>query len=90
MNESIAGRIMDEVDVDLAVALTQELVRVPSVVGDETAIGETLERALGRLGVGRVWREPVHPGRDDVLWEVPGARPGRRARLHAERVPRGA
>jgi hypothetical protein len=43
MNESIAGRIMDEVDVDLAVALSQELVRVPSVVGDETAIGETLE-----------------------------------------------
>jgi acetylornithine deacetylase/succinyl-diaminopimelate desuccinylase-like protein len=69
---------MNEIDVEFAIALTQALVRVPSVVGDETAIGEALERALGRLGRGRVWREQVHPGRDNVLWEVRGARPGPR------------
>jgi acetylornithine deacetylase/succinyl-diaminopimelate desuccinylase-like protein len=74
----IARQVLDKLDLDLAIGLTQEIVRIPSVVGEEGPVALALEAALKRLGIGRVWREQVHPGRDNVLWEVPGARPGPR------------
>lgn len=76
MNDAITRRILDTIDLDLAVGLTQEIVRIPSVVEEEGPIGLALEAALRRLGIGRVWREEVHHGRDNVLWEVKGAKPG--------------
>ncbi len=78
MDDAIARAVLTRLDVELAVGLTQELVRIPSVVGEEGPIAAALETALRRLGLGRVWREPVEPGRDNVLWEIPGRRPGPR------------
>lgn len=78
MNDALAQQVLARLDLDLAVGLTQEIVRIPSVVGEEGPVGLALEAALRRLGIGRVWREEVHPGRDNVLWEVKGMRPGPR------------
>jgi acetylornithine deacetylase/succinyl-diaminopimelate desuccinylase-like protein len=78
MSEEGFREILDKVDTEFAVSLTQELVRVPSVVGAEGPVAEALAGALARLGIGSVWKEEVEPGRSNVLWQVEGSRPGPR------------
>lgn len=64
------------VDGDDAVLLTQELVRIPSVVGEERAIVEFLAARMGRMGFDEVYRQPVLPDRDNVVGVVDSGRPG--------------
>lgn len=59
----------ERVDTKLAVELTQRLVRIPSVVGDEGAIGRELEAQLRENGFERVRREEVAPGRHNAIGE---------------------
>jgi acetylornithine deacetylase len=67
---SLVERPLASVDRRLALDLTQRLVRIPSVVGDEDAIGRALEDAMRTLGFERVRREEVYPGRANVIGEV--------------------
>jgi acetylornithine deacetylase/succinyl-diaminopimelate desuccinylase-like protein len=69
-------KVLKGIDRDFAVSLTQRIVRIPSVVGDERAIGDALEASLKELGIGSVWQEEVESGRSNVLWEVKGSQPG--------------
>jgi acetylornithine deacetylase/succinyl-diaminopimelate desuccinylase-like protein len=59
--------LLTAVDADLAVRLTRELVRVPSVVGEEEAIGLLLESQARALGFEAVRREEVYPGRYNTI-----------------------
>ncbi len=78
MSDETFNRVLDRVDTDFAVSLTQEIVRIPSVVGDEGPIANALEAILRQLDVGSVWQEEVEPGRKNVLWEIEGSQPGPR------------
>ena len=81
MNTALTRRIIEHVDIEYAVDLVQALVRTPSVVGEEGPIGRVLEARLDDLGAGKVWREEVEPGRDNVFWEIEGERTGPRLLL---------
>jgi acetylornithine deacetylase/succinyl-diaminopimelate desuccinylase-like protein len=64
------------VDVDDAVALTQEMVRIPSVVGEEGELARALETRIADLGFDRVYLQDALPGRPNVVGVVDSGRPG--------------
>jgi acetylornithine deacetylase len=64
------------VDLDEAVALTQEIVRIPSVVGEEAELSDYLRGRLGGLGFDAVHQQEALPGRCNVIAEVDSGRPG--------------
>jgi acetylornithine deacetylase/succinyl-diaminopimelate desuccinylase-like protein len=66
----IVAAALDGVRRDLALGLTQELVRTPSVVGEEEAVGHILARQMTDLGFERVRLEEALPGRFNVIGEV--------------------
>lgn len=66
LEESVLG----SVDRDLAVDLTQELVRIPSVVGEEGPIGDVLVRQMTDVGLENVRKQEVAPGRANVIGEL--------------------
>lgn len=72
----IEDRALASIDHALVLDLTQRLVRIPSVVGDEGAIGRALEEAMLGVGFERVRREEVHPGRANVIGEIDLGGPG--------------
>ena len=78
MDDGTLDRLLDGIDTEFAISLTQQIVRIPSVVGDEGPIADALAAALRELGIGSVWQEKVEPGRSNVLWEIAGSRPGPR------------
>jgi acetylornithine deacetylase/succinyl-diaminopimelate desuccinylase-like protein len=69
-------RITALVDTDEAVALTQEIVRIPSVVGEEAELSDYLLQRLGGLGFDRVYQQEALPGRSNVVGVVDSGRPG--------------
>ena len=64
------------VDADDAVLLTQELVRIPSVLGDEKAISDFLLERMGGMGFDEVVQQEVLPDRANVIGVVDSGRPG--------------
>jgi acetylornithine deacetylase/succinyl-diaminopimelate desuccinylase-like protein len=64
------------VDVDDAVILTQEVVRIPSVQGGEGELARYLLRRLGRMGFDRVYLQDALPDRPNVIGLVDSGRPG--------------
>jgi hypothetical protein len=53
MGDALAGRTLEQVDAGLAVTLTAELCRVPSVLGDEGNVRRSRRRAL------HAWHERI-------------------------------
>ena len=78
MNDEIANRILEHVDVEYAIELVQKMVRTPSVVGDEGPFGQELTKWLEALDIGTVWYEDIDGTRGNVLWQINGSRPGPR------------
>jgi len=68
--------VQEEVDVEDAVRLTQEIVRIPSVVGEEGPLADALAARMGGMGFDRVWQQDVLPGRTNVIGLVDSGRPG--------------
>ena len=68
--------LVELVDLDDAVALTQEMVRMPSVVGEEQELSDALRARMGRMGFDRVYQQEVVPGRSNVVGLVDSGRPG--------------
>jgi acetylornithine deacetylase len=64
------------VDGDEAVRLTQELVRIPSVVGEEGEVAETLHGRMQTLGFDELRLQDALPGRPNVVGVVDSGRPG--------------
>jgi acetylornithine deacetylase len=71
-----AEAAVTQVDVGDAVALTQELVRIPSVVGEEGPISDALAARMRGLGYDRVYKQEVLPARANVVGWVDSGRPG--------------
>jgi acetylornithine deacetylase len=67
---------LDVVDGEDAVRLTQEIVRVPSVVGDEAALSNYLTARMRRMGYDDVYQQEALPGRSNVVGVVASGRPG--------------
>jgi acetylornithine deacetylase/succinyl-diaminopimelate desuccinylase-like protein len=68
--------IIDAVDVEDAVRLTQEIVRIPSVVGDEAELSDALAARMRRMGYDEVYQQEALPGRKNVVGIVDSGRPG--------------
>jgi acetylornithine deacetylase/succinyl-diaminopimelate desuccinylase-like protein len=68
--------VLDVVDGEEAVLLTQEIVRIPSVVGDEEELSAMLGGRMGRMGYDEVHRQEALPGRHNVIGVVDSGRPG--------------
>jgi acetylornithine deacetylase/succinyl-diaminopimelate desuccinylase-like protein len=64
------------VDADEAIALTQEIVRIPSVVGEERELSDALAGRLRGMGFDRVYQQEVLPGRSNVVAVVDSGRDG--------------
>jgi acetylornithine deacetylase len=67
---------LDVVDRAEAVRLTQEIVRIPSVVGDEAALSNQLTARMGRMGYDEVYQQEALAGRSNVIGVVESGRPG--------------
>jgi acetylornithine deacetylase len=68
--------VIDAVDVEDAVRLTQEIVRIPSVVGDEAELSDALAARMRRMGYDEVYQQEALPGRKNVIGIVDSGRPG--------------
>ncbi len=64
------------VDADEAVALTQEIVRIPSVQGEEGELARALHARMSGLGFDRVYLQDALPERPNVVGVVDSGRPG--------------
>jgi acetylornithine deacetylase/succinyl-diaminopimelate desuccinylase-like protein len=64
------------VDTDDAVLLTQEIVRIPSVVGEEAELSSFLLGRMAALGFDEVYAQEALPGRSNVIGVVDSGRPG--------------
>jgi acetylornithine deacetylase/succinyl-diaminopimelate desuccinylase-like protein len=64
------------VDTDDAVLLTQEIVRIPSVVGEEAELSSFLLGRMAALGFDDVYAQEALPGRNNVIGVVDSGRPG--------------
>lgn len=70
------GEIASLVDLDDAVLLTQELVRIPSVLGEEREISDFLAARMPAMGFDEVFQQDVQPERQNVIGIVDSGRPG--------------
>lgn len=64
------------VDGDDAIALTQEIVRIPSVVGEEGDLARALAARMGSMGFDDVHLQDALPDRPNVVGVVDSGRPG--------------
>jgi acetylornithine deacetylase/succinyl-diaminopimelate desuccinylase-like protein len=74
-NDPVAT-VVAAVDGDEAVRLTQALVRIPSVVGEEGAAAEALHARMQQMGFDSVYLQDALPGRPNVVGVVDSGRPG--------------
>jgi len=68
--------VLEAVDREDAVRLTQEIVRVPSVVGDEGELSDALTARMERMDYDEVYQQDALPGRRNVIGVVDSGRPG--------------
>ncbi|CAN5247927.1 peptidase [soil metagenome] len=68
--------VLGAVDGVNAVTLTQEIVRIPSVVGEEGELARALVPRMEEMGYDRVYLQHVLPDRPNVVGVVDSGRPG--------------
>jgi acetylornithine deacetylase len=68
--------VLEAIDREDAVRLTQEIVRVPSVVGDEGELSDALTARMERMDYDEVYQQDALPGRRNVIGVVDSGRPG--------------
>lgn len=67
---------LDVVDREEALLLTQAIVRVPSVVGEEQDLSDALTARMRTMGYDEVYQQEALPGRRNVIGVVDSGRPG--------------
>jgi acetylornithine deacetylase/succinyl-diaminopimelate desuccinylase-like protein len=67
---------LKQVDTAGAVLLTQEIVRIPSVVGEERELSDALAARMRGMAFDEVYHQEVLPGRRNVVGVVDSGRPG--------------
>jgi len=80
--------LISEIDNDLTVRLLEEMIRIPSVVGEERELAEYLRATLDSLGFNSEMDE-VEPERFNIYGGIAGEEPGRRLMFngHTDTVP---
>ncbi len=73
---SMPEAVLERVDTEDAVKLTQEIVRIPSVVGDEAALSDSLASRMRGMDYDDVYQQEVLQGRKNVVGVVDSGRPG--------------
>lgn len=68
--------VLDAVDTDDVVVVTQEIVRIPSVCGEEAEISDALAERMRGMGFDEVYQQEALPGRNNVVGVVDSGRPG--------------
>jgi acetylornithine deacetylase/succinyl-diaminopimelate desuccinylase-like protein len=68
--------VLGAVDVEDAVRLTQEIVRIPSVVGEEAELSDALTARMRTMGYDEVYQQEALPGRKNVIGVVDSGKPG--------------
>ncbi len=68
--------VLDAVDTDDVVAVTQEIVKIPSVCGEEAEISDALAARMRGMGFDEVYQQEALPGRNNVVGVVDSGRPG--------------
>ncbi|MFN8217879.1 MAG: M20/M25/M40 family metallo-hydrolase [Solirubrobacterales bacterium] len=71
-----AAVVVDAVDLDDVVEVTQEIVRIPSVCGEEAELSDALTARMGKMGFDEVYQQEALPGRKNVVGVVDSGRPG--------------
>jgi acetylornithine deacetylase/succinyl-diaminopimelate desuccinylase-like protein len=66
----LADEVLRHVDTDRATALSQEVCRIPSVLGEEGALAKFLAGVMKESGFEAVGLQPVLPGRPNATGEV--------------------
>jgi acetylornithine deacetylase/succinyl-diaminopimelate desuccinylase family protein len=80
--------VLKELDEGYAVEKLKEMIRIPSVVGDENELAHYLKDELDSLGL-ETELHMVQPGRPNIYARLEGSRPGRRMNFngHLDTVP---
>jgi acetylornithine deacetylase len=76
-DRELADRVLEHLDTDRATALTQEVCRIPSVLGEEGPLAKFLADVMTESGFEAVELQPVLPDRPNATGEVsfgPGPR----------------
>jgi acetylornithine deacetylase/succinyl-diaminopimelate desuccinylase-like protein len=79
-DRELADRVLEHLDTDRAVQLTQEVCRIPSVLGEEGPLAKFLADEMTEAGFEAVELQPVLPDRPNAIGEVSFG-PGRRVAL---------
>jgi acetylornithine deacetylase len=79
-DRELADRVLEHLDTDRAVQLSQEVCRIPSVLGEEGALAQFLAGVMKESGFEAVELQPVLPERPNAIGEVSFG-PGRRVAL---------
>jgi acetylornithine deacetylase len=79
-DHELAGQVLRRLDLDRAVRLTQEVCRIPSVLGEEGPLAAFLADVMKEAGFEAVGLQPVLPDRPNAVGEVSFG-PGRRVVL---------
>jgi acetylornithine deacetylase/succinyl-diaminopimelate desuccinylase-like protein len=69
-DKQFAAPVLSNLDLDRAVALVQEVCRIPSVLGDEGELAGFLASVMRESGFESVELQPVLPGRPNAIGEV--------------------
>ncbi len=80
--------VLEELDDGYAVEKLKEMIRIPSVVGDEKELAQYLQDELDSLGL-ETELHMVQPGRPNIYARLEGSRPGKRMNFngHLDTVP---
>jgi acetylornithine deacetylase len=70
MPQAAAESVLPHVDVERAVRLTQEICRIPSILGEEGALASFIARELGDSGFECVELQEALPGRPNAVGEL--------------------
>lgn len=76
MSAPSESAVLTAVDLADAVTLTQEIVRIPSVCGEEEQLSEVLTERMRSMGYDEVYQQEALPGRKNVVGVVDSGRPG--------------
>src|ERR1700685_1907893 len=79
-DRELADRVLENLDTDRATALSQEVCRIPSVLGEEGPLAQFLAAVRREAGLEAVELQPVLPDRANATGEVSFG-PGRRVVL---------
>lgn len=87
------GRILQHVDEnrEAIISFVQDIIRIPSVTGDEKAMGDAIYNKMESIGLDEVYRVEAEPDRPNVVGILKGKGPGKTLVFngHLDVVPPG-